>query len=286
MSEDVEALAAHRRAVEATIPLLGAIQSIAEMAHREAERAGAPVKVYTTRVRERLNALVASLEAADRRQLLARMTGSGPSVMVVIGSERGLCGAFNDRLVRQAVPTIGQDTLVVCWGRRGERLLRSTGHVVTLSAPLPSLGVPRYADIEGMTLDILELVEQRNVSRLLVLSCSPVHGFQYAASVRQVLPLPLTFADGPSRGVELKPPGDIVDLFVHLVSEYVLTELYDAAVESAISEQLARVAAMRLASENARNLLDDLTAQYNLARQRSVTQSLLEIVAGYQTPGV
>jgi F-type H+-transporting ATPase subunit gamma len=70
---------------------------------------------------------------------------------------------------------------------------------------------------------------------------------------------------------------------VHLISEYVLTELYSSAIESAVSEQLARVAAMRLASENARKLLDELTMQYNLARQRSITQSLLEIVTGYET---
>jgi len=93
MSDDLEALAAHRHAVDATLPLLGAIQSIAEMAHRDAERAGAPLKEYAARVRALLKTLLESLEPHERDELLARMTGSGPSALVVIGSERGLCGA-------------------------------------------------------------------------------------------------------------------------------------------------------------------------------------------------
>jgi F-type H+-transporting ATPase subunit gamma len=283
MSDDLEALAAHRRAVDATLPLIGAIQSIAEMAHRDAERGGAPLKEYLATVRALLKRLLESLELHDRDELLARMTGSGPSALVVIGSERGLCGAFNDHLARQAAGLIEPGTLVVCWGARCARMLHGAGHTLTLSAPLPSLAVPHYADIERLTLDILDVVEQHQVSRLSVLSSAPVRGFQYAANVRQVLPPAFAELNGRRRSLEVKPAADMPNLLVHLISEYVLTELYSAAIDSAVSEQLARVAAMRLASENARKLLDELTMHYNLARQRVVTQSLLEIVGGYET---
>ena len=285
MSDDLEALAAHQRAVDATLPLLGAIQSIAEMAHRDAERAGAPVQVYTARVRARLTALVESLDPPERDLLLARTTGSGPTALVVIGSERGLCGAFNDHLARQTTALIEPGTLVICWGARCARMLHAAGHAIVLTAPLPSLAVPLYTDIERMTLDILDFVEQHQVSRLSVLSNTPLRGFQYVARLRQVLPPTFAELDGRRRSLEVKPATDVPNLLVHLISEYVLTELYSAAIESAVSEQLARVAAMRLASDNARKLLDELTTQYNLARQRSVTQSLLEIVTGYETRG-
>jgi F-type H+-transporting ATPase subunit gamma len=283
MSEDIESLAAHRRAIDATIPLLGAIQSIAEMAYRDAERAGAPVRTYAARVHGMLDVLVTSLEPAERQQLLTRMAGPGPGAVVAIGSERGLCGAFNDRLVRHIAGLLQPETLVVCWGSRVARLLRTSGYQVALSAPLPSLVVPLYADVERMTLDLLDLVDQRRLGCLVAVFNAPVHGFQYAATVRSILPP--AFGDPAARRVDLdiKPASDMPNLFVHLVTEYVLTELYSAVIQSAVSEQLARVAAMRLAGDNARKLLDDLTAQYNLARQHAVTQSLLEIVTGYQT---
>jgi F-type H+-transporting ATPase subunit gamma len=202
--------------------------------------------------------------------------------VVVIGSERGLCGAFNEHLARQTAALVGPGTLVVCWGARCARTVHSAGHRIAHAAPLPSLAVPQYTDIERMTLDILDLVEQHQVRRLTVLSNTPLRGFRYTARVRQVLPPAFAGLDGRRRNLEVKPAADISKLLVHLISESVLTELYSAAIESAVSEQLARVAAMRLASENARKLLDELTMQYNLARQRSVTQSLLEIVTGYE----
>jgi F-type H+-transporting ATPase subunit gamma len=162
-------------------------------------------------------------------------------------------------------------------------MLHAAGHHVILDAPLASLAVPQYTDVERMTLDILDLIEQHQVSRLSVLSSAPVRGFQYAVNVRQLLPPVLDGLGGRRRSLEVKPVGDMPKLLVHLISEYLLTELYRAAIESAVSEQLARVAAMRIASDNAHRLADELTLQYNQARQRAVTQSLLEIVSGYQT---
>jgi F-type H+-transporting ATPase subunit gamma len=283
MTEDLESLAAHQRAIDATIPLLGAIQSIAEMAYRDADRAGAPVRAYAARVHGLLDVLVTSLEPADRQQLLARMAGPGPGAVVAIGSERGLCGAFNDRLVRHLAGLLQPETPVACWGSRVARLLRTAGYEVALCAPLPSLVVPPYADVERMTLDLLDLVDQRRLGRLVAVFNAPLRGFQYTATVRSILPPAIETPAGRRVDLDIKPAADIPNLFVHLVTEYVLTELYSAVIQSAVSEQLARVAAMRLAGDNARKLLDDLTVQYNLARQHAVTQSLLEIVIGYQT---
>jgi F-type H+-transporting ATPase subunit gamma len=71
-------------------------------------------------------------------------------------------------------------------------------------------------------------------------------------------------------------------LIPHLLTEHLLLGLYQAVMKSAISEQLARVYTMRLATENARKLLDRLTVEYNLAATQAVTNALPEIVAGYE----
>jgi len=284
VTEDLDALAVHRRAIQATIPLLGAIQSIAEMAFRAAERAIAPVAAYAERLQIVLDSLATSLDADERGPILGGGVPAGPAALLLIASERGLCGAFNERLVRRCVQLLESGTILICWGRRGERLLTAAGHQVTLAASLPSLSLPAYADVERMTLDVLDLVEQHGLNHVVAVYNRPVHGFQYTTEVRQLLPLEPGAAQSRQRTpVEVKPGGDATNLLLHLLTEHLLIELYRAVVESAISEQLARVATMRLASENARKILDELTLEYNLARQHAETQSLLQIISGYQT---
>jgi F0F1-type ATP synthase gamma subunit len=78
------------------------------------------------------------------------------------------------------------------------------------------------------------------------------------------------------------PAGDTPILLTHLMTELVLVGLFRSVMESVISEQLARIYTMRLAGDNARRLANDLTAQCNLARRNAITNSLLEIVAGYE----
>jgi hypothetical protein len=87
----------------------------------------------------------------------------------------------------------------------------------------------------------------------------------------------------PRAALAVMPPGDRPILLTHLMTEQVLVTLFRAVMESVISEQLARIYTMRLAADNARRLVDDLTAQCNLARRNAITSSLLEIVAGYET---
>ena len=82
--------------------------------------------------------------------------------------------------------------------------------------------------------------------------------------------------------VSIKPAGDAAALLTHLLTERVLVGLYQAVIESAASEQLARMYTMRLAAENARRLVDRLTLEYNLARRNAITAAVLEVAAGYE----
>jgi F-type H+-transporting ATPase subunit gamma len=161
-------------------------------------------------------------------------------------------------------------------------LLEAAGHQLLYAKPLPSLAVPTYVDIEEIALDLLDLCEQRAFGRLLVVHNAPVRRFQYGATVRRLLPPDLAMPERPLRArIVVKPADDMPALLTHLLTEHCLLGLYEAVIASAISEQLARMYTMRLATENARKLLDKLTFDYNLTRSYAVTNSLLEIVAGY-----
>ena len=285
--EDTESLAAHRRAIEATIPLLDAMRSIAEMAYRAAQRAIMPLDAYAEQVTAMLNTLAGTLEPAVQEKIFAGLTGSGPQAVVLVGSERGLCGAFNETLLRHAQPLLAPDTLLICWGSRVVRTARSAGCRVDESLKLPSLRMASYAEAEQMALALLDLVDDRNVSRVRVVYDAPARGLKHSVITDQILPpaplLQLRPRSAHGFVTEVKPAEDTSTLLVQLITEHVLTKIYRVIIQSAVSEQLARIAAMRLASDNAHRLLEDLTTQYNVARQHAITQSLLEIMSGYET---
>ena len=285
--EDLAALEAHRRAIAHLVPLLEAVRSVAEIAWRRAEAAGAPLRAYTDRIETMLAAALGTLDPRERAAVLAPWSATGAVGLLVVTSERGLCGRFNHRLVdaslayARTLTEQGQPVHFLLLGSRGRRLLDEAGQPVLFSRPLPSLGLPAYADVEAIALDLLDLVEQETLRRLVVVHHAPTHQFGYERAIRTLLPAEVRALPRHANREAILPVGDASTLISHLFAEALLVGIYRAIVESAISEQMARILAMRLASDNARDLLDRLTLDANLARKQAATNSLLEIIAGY-----
>jgi F-type H+-transporting ATPase subunit gamma len=286
--ENLEALAAHRQVIERLIPLLEAIRSVAEIAWRRADQGYRPLLRYSAALRAALEQITAALAPAQRRALSGSWADGRPIGLLFVASERGLCGAFNEHLVHHGLQQMRQFAVagatirLLCLGSRGRRLLEAAGQTLLYHKPMPSLSVPTYLDIENIALDLLDLVEQGAFGRLLVVYNAPVRRFQFGVSIRTLLPPDITPPPRPQQRVQVKPAGDAPVLMTHLLTEYLLIELYRAIRESVISEQLARVQTMRLAGEHARQLLDQLTLDYHLAQSHAVTNALLEIIAGYE----
>jgi F-type H+-transporting ATPase subunit gamma len=286
MTADYDSIRAHQHAVQQVIPLLEAMRSVAEIAFRRAEERLPPLARYASQVDAQLADLARLPDAPFGG---ARTVPSG-CVLVVISSERGLCGAFNQRLVQQVRADLrrrraaGEEVALVGFGRQGRRLLEAADEPIEEWSALPSFALPAYLDIEKVVVDILDLMEERGYGRLIVMSNTPERRFQYRITSRQLFPVepppapPGRTATTPT----VKPATDTETLFTHLITERVLIDLYQAVVESAISEELARVAAMRLATDNARHLLEQLTIDANRARQISETNALLENISGFQ----
>jgi len=286
--EDLEALAAHQHVIARLIPMLEAIRSVAEIAWRSADQGYRPLIRYSAALRTALEQIIAALEPEARQALLESWTDGRPIGLLFVASERGLCGAFNDQLVAHGLQQLrtlaatGATVRLLCLGSRGRRLLEAAGHTLLYHQPLPSVSVPTYLDIENIALDLLDFVEQGAFGRLMVVSNAPVRRFQFEVSIRTLLPPDITVPGRPQQRLQVKPAGDAPGLTTHLLTEYLLVELYRAFRESVISEQLARIQAMRLAGENAHKLFDELTLEYHLAQSHAVTNALLEIIAGYE----
>jgi F-type H+-transporting ATPase subunit gamma len=248
------------------------------------------MQVYAEQVSSIFQQVVASMSSEARSAFLAGISGNGPAALLVITAERGLCGTFSSRLVTRALEFTeershaGQEIALLCCGSRGKRLLEARGQTLLYSSSLASLTLPTYEAVEAMTLDILDLAGRHDFAQIVVMHNAPVRRFQYEVNVQRLLP-PELAATPRQRSVpplEIKPADDAPGLATHLLTELTLTALYRAVVESALSEQLARIATMRVAVDNAQKLVEALRAEYHSARQRETTDRLLELVNGYR----
>jgi F-type H+-transporting ATPase subunit gamma len=155
-------------------------------------------------------------------------------------------------------------------------------HSLLYARPLPSLTVPTYVFTEGVALDLLRLIEDGRLGRLLVVANAPAGRFQYQPVTSTLLPPDLpTVTRNPQRA-EIRPPGDASALANHLLAEHFLVGLHRLVIASTVAEQLARIAAMRVATDNARRLLDRLGLESVIAERQAITSELLELAAGYE----
>ncbi len=292
MNDQIEELAEHRRSIEGLIPYLDAIRSIAEIAWRRAEQQAAPLAAYRTQIELTFERVLATLHPDEQAWLRAQERSPADHVpvgLLLITSERGLCGAFSDRVVdyaleqERAFAARGQPTVFLCLGARGQRRLAAAGRPIRYGQALPSLAVPTYVEIERIALDLLGLEEERAFSRLLVIHNAPMHRFQYAPAAASLLPPEIKPFAEPSKRRLVEPAADVTAFITQCLTEHVLLGLYHAVLQSAVSEQLARVYTMRLATENARKLLDQLGQDYASAVKQDITNSLLETVSGYES---
>jgi len=286
--ENLEALRAHRQGIQRLIPILDAVRSVAEIAWRRAEHGAVSLRQYSVQVGEMFERVLLQLSEDQRDAFLGGRAATAPVGLLFVAAERGLVGPFNKRLVAyglQYARTLvqqGRNVHYLSLGTRGVRLLEEAHVPVLYRHPLPSLSIPAYVDVQEMALDLVGLVEHGTVGRLIVVHNAPVQRFQYAPTTRLLLP-PEVRDDASHRArVVVKPAADIPTLLTHLLTEHLLVGLYQTVLESAMSEQLARIYTMRLAADNAGKLVERLTLVLNRMRRNAITNSLLEVVSAYE----
>jgi F-type H+-transporting ATPase subunit gamma len=206
--------------------------------------------------------------------------------------DRGLAGAFNSQIVRRAfalerqLRNEGKDVLWVAVGRKGAGTLRFRRR--RIAADFTGFSdQPSYADAQAVAHRLAELYTEEEVDRVLVVYNAFQSALVQRVTVRELLPISedLLETSEEERHDEARH-GDFIfepepeQILERLLPVYLETELYRALLESAASEHGARMTAMRNASKNAGELIDNLTLAMNRARQAEITQEILEVVAG------
>ena len=204
---------------------------------------------------------------------------------IVVSTDRGLCGGLNMNLFKSAVKSMkswaDQDIEIELSliGAKAAAFFNSYGGNVT--AATRDIGEdPSLADLIGGVKTMLDAYADGRIDRLFLVSNQFVNTMTQVPAVEQLLPL---MAD---TGEEMKHHWDYIyepdakELLEGLLTRYIESQVYQAVVENGACEQAARMLAMKNATENAGDLIDDLQLIYNKARQSAITQELSEIVSG------
>jgi F-type H+-transporting ATPase subunit gamma len=233
----------------------------------------------------RASASVRSLPLLQRRE-------PHTVAIVPVTGDRGLAGAFNAQILRRAAATAREleaQGVQVRWlpvGRKGISTLRFQRLELDDSWGGFSDN-PAYADAQAVAHRLTELYVEEEIDRAVVVYNQFVSALVQKVTVLDVLPISEEMLETDSDEREQdRLRGDFIfepepeEILARLLPVYLETQLYRALLESAASEQGARMTAMRNASKAAGELIDDLTLRMNRARQAEITQEILEVVAG------
>lgn len=204
---------------------------------------------------------------------------------IVVSTDRGLCGGLNINLFKSVIlhskewkdQGVASDLCLV--GAKGGAFFKSVGGNIVAS--VRDIGeAPSISDLIGSVKVMLDSFAERKIDKLFLVSNEFINTMTQSPIIQQLLPLL------PIEDEKLKHTWDYIyepeasDLLNGLLIRYIESQVYQAVVENGACEQAARMIAMKSATDNAGEIIDDLQLAYNKARQAAITQELSEIVGG------
>ncbi|HXG40783.1 MAG TPA: ATP synthase F1 subunit gamma [Candidatus Limnocylindrales bacterium] len=259
-----------------------AMQFVAASKLRRAQEATLAARPYSAKIDEVL-ADVAAVLSEEEHPLLARREG-GKRLIVLITTDRGLAGPLNTNTIRFAAREITEhpgDLAVVTVGRKGRDAMRRAR--VPLEAHFAGFGDrPAFADVLPLARLLSDGYRDGAYARIDLIYSQFVTTLTQRPVLDELLPItPSADTDGiPGRQFIFEPNPRLV--LEQLLPRYVATRLYHAVLEAKASEESSRMVAMKNATENAEELIEDLTLVYNKVRQANITREMIEIATGAQ----
>ncbi|MBI1209513.1 MAG: F0F1 ATP synthase subunit gamma [Azospirillum sp.] len=278
--------------VKSTQKITAAMKMVAASKLRRAQEQAEATRPYAERISHMLETVAPYYYDVDTGPRLVIGTGSDAvQLLIVITSDRGLCGGFNSSIVRESRRRIqqlqadGKTVKLICVGRKGrDQLKRDYGKLIVHS--YEDLGKPRlsFADAETITERVLAMYEGGEYD-----VCSVVYNrfksvISQIVTIQQLVPVPApppkASLENPDEGPTYEFEPDEETLLTKLVPRNLSFQIYRALLESAASEQGARMSAMDNATRNASDMINKLTLNYNRTRQAVITKELIEIISG------
>src|SRR4029450_5020936 len=257
-----------------------AMQFVAASKLKRAQDATLAARPYSEVIDEVLADLATVLSGEDH-PLLAEREG-GKRLLVLVTTDRGLAGPLNTNTIRFAAREITDhpgDLAPLTVGRKGRDSMRRAG--VPLEAHFAGFGDrPAFADVIPLARLITDDFLEGKIGRVDVIYSRFVTTLTQRPEIDRLLPIePSEDTEGiPGNQFIFEP--DAATVLTQLLPRYVATRLFQAVLEAKASEESSRMVAMKNATENAEELIEDLTLSYNKVRQANITREMIEIASG------
>jgi F-type H+-transporting ATPase subunit gamma len=278
--------------VRNTRKITKALELVAGARLRRAQTRIEEMRPYADRMQELMVGTARAASSLRNLALLQQREEVRRVAFVVVTGDRGLAGPFNGQVLRRAFElerqarSEGQEVTWLAVGRKGASTLRFRRYEVTAQWA-GFADKPSYHDAQAVGHKLAELYEAEEVDRVVLIYNTFESALVQRVTTTDLLPIREEVLAGETSEEERRGPrADFIyepepeEILQRLLPVYLETEIYRALLESAAAFLASQRTAMRNASKNAGDLIDDLTLSLNRARQAQITQEILEIVAG------
>ncbi|HEL2387025.1 TPA: F0F1 ATP synthase subunit gamma [Streptococcus suis] len=270
-----------------TSQITGAMQMVSASKLAKSEQLAQSFQIYASKVRQITTDLLrGELMASDTSNPMLIRRPVQKSGYIVITSYSGLKGSYNSSILKAVMGMIEQDHdskdeyEIIAIGSMGADFFRARG--ITPVFELRGLADnPSFEEVQKIISKSVEMYKNELFDELYVCYNHHVNSLTSQVRVQQMLPvedLDHNEADGYTATFELEPSREVI--LEQLLTQYAESTIYGAILDAKTAENAAGMTAMQTATDNAKNVINDLTIQYNRARQAAITQEITEIVAG------
>ena len=282
---NLKALKNRITSVKNTRKITKAMQMVAAAKLRRAQEAAEAARPYA----ERMTAVMAGLAAgvgtsSSAPRLLAGNGKDQVHLLVVMTSERGLCGGFNSTIARlararaQELLGTGKTVKILTVGKKGrEQMKRDYAQYFVGHVDLSDVKRMGYANAQGVARDVLARFEAGEFDVATIFYNRFQSVISQIPTAQQIIPAKFEGA-APAALYDYEPSEEAI--LADLLPRGVATQIFTALLENGASEQGARMSAMDNATRNAGDMINKLTIQYNRSRQAAITNELIEIISG------
>ncbi len=288
---NARALDKRRKSIRNIRKITRTMELIATARYKKAMDRAAAVTAYTNQITKIVSRLVAAGTEVDHPLLKQREKTSNARVLV-LSSNRGLCGGYNGSVLRTSVARIEElkstvpNVVIDASGKRGINGLKFRGYA-TDRKHLHFEDQPKYDEVEVIAKEYLQQYITGELDRLDVVYTKFISTSRQIAMVETLLPLGSITADdttsagaGQSSEFEFLPSAE--SILEEIVPTSFKAKLFKCFLDSAVSEQVARMIAMKGATESAGDMIKQLSMTYNRARQSQITGEIMEIIGGVE----
>ncbi len=282
------------KSVKSTAQITKAMQMVAASKMRRAQQAALAGRPYAALMNEVL-ASVSGRIIDYTHPLLEKRENPVRQAVILVSTDKGLCGGLNGNLMREAGRLDKNTTAYICAGKKGAQFIARTKR--ELAAEFLYKDTPAFAEARAISKFAQELFLEGKVDRVDILYTNFISTLNQKPLIRPLLPisdlkqvqlaLGADAAPAPAEGgateCKFEPnPAAVLDA---LLPHYLNYQVYQILLEAKASEHSSRMVAMKNATDNAKQLIKDLTLEYNKLRQANITKELLEITSAAMAMG-